>query len=156
MNQEGHLQKLLYLEMESHTKGQIQRENRLLQLRLISFAVVSALVGFTDLTKYETPTVYYLLVGIIIIGLFTFDLFYCKISRQEGMRNNYLAKQDITKLPKVEFFPLKTDKNNKIKWYEWYKALGFDHLWYLFILILSLVILYLNISHIHCTLTRVP
>ena len=81
MNKE-HYRKLLYLEMESHIKGQIQRENRLLQLRLISFTLVTGILAFIPSLNLILLILVPWALLFAVVGLFFFDLYYCKVNYQ--------------------------------------------------------------------------
>ena len=148
--EDEHYKKLLYLEMESHIKGMIQRENRLLQLRLISFTLVTGILAFIPRElnrlgepKLDTGVVWCPLLA-VMVGLFCFDWYYSKLNYQQANRVRELG----TSQKKLELFPtdlrkLEDGKGKlklKARWKNWWKAKGLDHFWYLFVYLLGLLI----------------
>ena len=142
MNEEDHHRQLIYLEIESHVKGQIQRESRLIQLRTVSFAIVTGAAAFVPFNVVIVPLAI-LFLGGTLVGLFLFDWYYCKLSKQESMRISELTIQSRSKgVSNVEVFP--KDDQHTFDPGTWYKALGLDHMWYLFIFLLASGILVLR------------
>jgi hypothetical protein len=109
-----------------------QRDNRILQLRLFSFGIITGVVSFVQIDVVAFPFALTIL-AFTLLSLCAFDAFYDKITRQVTEKIQDLAKAQPT--AEFQFFA----KPNRLHW-----RLSFDHLWYVFIFMVASAILFLK------------
>jgi hypothetical protein len=133
--------KLLYIELESHLKSQPVRDSRIQQLRLFSGGIITAILSFAEITLLAVIPIL-VVVGVAILGLCIFDMFYRKIARQVDGR-----------VVKIKDAMLKEKEFEKIEPFEAIDKLCLkcetEQLWYLLIIVIaSLIVLIKGCSNL--------